>query len=147
MAINLMLVISGLIACILIVYAHYYNKRLQVQEKSEIDNLIDSLHIPEMEEYHILFLSYDNYYFKNIDKLLETIDEKYVVILTAPIWLYKRKVKHWRNHMVIDSTDVKSSIGYFKKYEYVHYQKDSKKLSKNDSAYFLIVCMNKERKV
>ncbi|MCE0555096.1 hypothetical protein LQK80_34905 [Bacillus thuringiensis] len=114
MAINLMLVISGLIACVLIVYAHYYNKRLHVQEKYEIDNLIDSLHIPEMEEYHILFLSYDNYYFKNIDKLLETIDEKYVVILTAPIWLYKRKVKHWRNHMVIDSTDVKSSIGYFK---------------------------------
>ncbi|PEX67221.1 hypothetical protein COK36_19725 [Bacillus cereus] len=147
MAINLMLVISGLIACVLIVYAHYYNKRLHVQEKYEIDNLIDSLHIPEMEESHILFLSYDNYYFKNIDKLLETIDEKYVVILTAPIWLYKRKVKHWRNHMVIDSTDVKSSIGYFKKYEYVHYQKDSKKLPKNDSAYFSLICMNKERKV
>ncbi|WP_336770813.1 hypothetical protein [Bacillus bombysepticus] len=147
MAINLMLVISGLIACILIVYAHYYNKRLHVQEKSEIDNLIDSLYIPEMKEYHILFLSYDNYYFKNIDKLLETIDEKYVVILTAPIWLYKRKVKHWRNHMVIDSTDVKSSIGYFKKSEYVYYQKDSKKLFKNDSAYFSLICMNKERKV
>ncbi|EJQ15825.1 hypothetical protein F3J09_26285 [Bacillus sp. Ab-1751] len=147
MAINLMLVISGLIACVLIVYAHYYNKRLHVQEKYEIDNLIDSLHIPEMEEYHILFLSYDNYYFKNIDKLLETIDEKYVVILTAPIWLYKRKVKHWRNHMVIDSTDVESSIGYFKKYEYVHYQKDSKKLPKNDNAYFSLICMNKERKV
>ena len=142
-----MLVISGLIACVLIVYAHYYNERLHVQEKYEIDNLIDSLHIPEMEEYHILFLSYDNYYFKNIDRLLETIDEKYVVILTAPIWLYKRKVKHWRNHMVIDSTDVKSSIGYFKKYEYVHYQKDSKKLPKNDSAYFSLICMNKERKV
>ncbi|TKI93179.1 hypothetical protein FC695_30390, partial [Bacillus cereus] len=107
----------------------------------------DSLYIPEMKEYHILFLSYDNYYFKNIDKLLETIDEKYVVILTAPIWLYKRKVKHWRNHMVIDSTDVKSSIGYFKKSEYVYYQKDSKKLSKNDSAYFSLICMNKERKV
>ncbi|HFK1785867.1 hypothetical protein CN387_16185 [Bacillus cereus] len=147
MAINLMLVISGLIACVLIAYAHYYNKRLHVQEKYEIDNLIDSLHIPEMEEYHILFLSYDNYYFKNIDKLLETIDEKYVVILTAPIWLYKRKVKHWRNHMVIDSTDVESSIGYFKKYEYVHYQKDSKKLPKNDNAYFSLICMNKERKV
>ncbi|PFB29042.1 hypothetical protein CN392_26070 [Bacillus cereus] len=147
MAINLMLVISGLIACVLIAYAHYYNKRLHVQEKYEIDNLIDSLHIPEMEEYHILFLSYDNYYFKNIDKLLETIDEKYVVILTAPIWLYKRKVKHWRNHMVIDSTDVESSIGYFKKYEYVHYQKDSKKLPKNDNAYFSLICTNKERKV
>ncbi|EKS7870125.1 hypothetical protein CN360_30130 [Bacillus cereus] len=147
MAINLMLVISGLIACILIVYAHYYNKRIHVQEKYEIDNLIDSLHIPEMEEYHILFLSYDNYYFKNIDKLLETIDEKYVVILTAPIWLYKRKVKHWRNHMVINSTDVESSIGYFNKYEYINYQKDSKKLLKNDNAYFSLICINKERKV
>ncbi|WP_232290888.1 hypothetical protein ACF3R1_00880 (plasmid) [Bacillus cereus] len=142
-----MLVISGLIACILIVYAHYYNKRIHVQEKYEIDNLIDSLHIPEMEEYHILFLSYDNYYFKNIDKLLETIDEKYVVILTAPIWLYKRKVKHWRNHMVINSTDVESSIGYFNKYEYINYQKDSKKLLKNDNAYFSLICINKERKV
>ncbi|EEL61658.1 hypothetical protein bcere0025_55990 [Bacillus cereus F65185] len=118
-----------------------------MQEKYEIDNLIDSLHIPEMEEYHILFLSYDNYYFKNIDKLLETIDEKYVVILTAPIWLYKRKVKHWRNHMVINSTDVESSIGYFNKYEYINYQKDSKKLLKNDNAYFSLICINKERKV
>ncbi|PFJ16989.1 hypothetical protein COD67_22425 [Bacillus cereus] len=147
MAINLMLIISGSIACILIVYIHYYNKWLYVQEKYEIDNLIDSLYIQEMQEYHILFLRYDNYYFRSIDKLLETIDEKYVVILTAPIWLYKRKTKHWSNHIVINSTDVKIGINYFDKYKYIHYQKDSEKLLKNDNAYFSLICMHKERKV
>ncbi|PEW08811.1 hypothetical protein CN440_20710 [Bacillus cereus] len=147
MAINPILIISSSIACILIVYVHYYNRWLYIQEKYEIDNLIDSLYIPEMQEYHILFLGYDNYYFKSIDKLLETIDEKCVVILTAPIWLYKRKTKHWSNHIVINSTDVKICTNYFDKYEYIHYQKDSEKLSKNDNAYFSVICMNKEKKV
>ncbi|MCU7756833.1 hypothetical protein N7988_27765 (plasmid) [Bacillus cereus] len=108
---------------------------------------INQLSIPKMSEYKIVILRYDNYYFKSIDKLFETIEERHIVILTAPIWIYKRKTKCWPNQIVINSIDLEMNPNFFGEYEFICLELDNNKLHKNDNAYFSLICKNKEMKI
>ena len=109
---NLFIIISIFIVCIIIIYVHVIKRGLHAQEKNKMYAFINQLSIPKMSEYKIVILRYDNYYFKSIDKLFETIEERHIVILTAPIWIYKRKTKCWPNQIVINSIDLEMNPNF-----------------------------------
>ncbi|EJR81770.1 hypothetical protein IKA_05495 [Bacillus cereus VD169] len=144
---NLFIIISIFIVCIIIIYIHVIKRGLHAQEKNKIYAFINQLSIPKMSEYKIVILRYDNYYFKSIDKLFETIEERHIVILTAPIWIYKRKTKCWPNQIVINSIDLEMNPNFFGEYEFICLELDNNKLHKNDNAYFSLICKNKEMKI